>query len=278
MTRLSNIPDITACPECNQLYSQPRLLSFNDLYDSFYLDGYTDSCVSSLFTKVVQCVSCNAVFNRKELINVDPNDVEVSLREALNHIEQAGIEHYFNLANLSKDNSNAELTQRLALMWEFNHPFRSGYCDQEVKQAHHLKYSTQAKENEARLLSLLSDSDEHIFIKADILRRQQRFDEAKQVFRQVMSPQSQHIRGLLSVLCTRNITKIVDTNFDVDPHITKCLKIDKDRYYLDKPNFLSAKEPSYLTFTTSSRFSFKELVVITSLFMVSSYSIYLLIT
>jgi len=217
-------------------------------------------------------------FNRKELINVDSKNVGISHRETLKRIEQAGIEHYFQLTTFSKENPDIELTQRLALMWEFNHPFRSGYCDQEIKQAHHLKYSTQAKENEARLLSLLSDSDEHRFIKADILRRQQRFDEAKQVFRQVTSPQSQHIRGLLSVLCTRKITAMVNTSFDVDPHITKCLKIDKDRYYLDRPNFLSAKEPSYLTFTTSSRFSFKELVAISTFCMVIIYSVYLLIT
>jgi hypothetical protein len=278
MTMLSKIPDITACPICNQLYSQPRLMSFNDLFDSLYLDGYTDRCVSSMFTELVQCGSCHTVFNRKELINIDPKGVEPSQSETLNRIEEAGIEHHLQLTTFSKDDTDVELKQRLAFMWEFNHPFRNGYRDQEEKQAHHLKYSTQAKENEAQLLALLSDSEEHLFIKADILRRQQRFNEAKQVFRRVTSPESQHIRGLLSVLCTRNITTIVDTNFDVDPHITKCLKIDKDRYYLDKPHFLSSKVPTYLTFATSSRFSFKELLAMSSFLMVIIYSLYLLIT
>jgi hypothetical protein len=268
MTRLSNIPDITACPQCNQLYSQPRLLSFNDLDDSFYLDGYIDSCVSNLFTKVVQCASCNAVFNRKELIDIDPNDVDVLHRETLNRIGKAAIENYIQLASISKDNIDVELQQRLELMWEFNHPFRGRCRDQEVKQAHHLKYSEQAKENEIRLLSLLSGSEEHIFIKAEILRRQKRFAEAKQVFRQVTSPESQHIRGLLSVLCTRKIITIVDTNFDVSPNIIKCLKIDKDRYYLTQPHSLLVKEPRYLTVATSSLFSCKELAAISTFFIV----------
>ncbi|NQZ22025.1 MAG: hypothetical protein HRT53_08205 [Colwellia sp.] len=278
MTRLSNIPDIAACPQCKQLYSQPRLLSFNDLYDSFYLDGYTDSCVSSLFTILVQCDSCDSVFNRKELIHIDANDVDDPHRETLKRIEQAGIEQHYQSIIFSTDNTEVELKQRLELMWEFNHPFRSGYCDQEIKQAHHLKYSAQAKENELRLLSLLSDSEEHIFIKADILRRQKRFDEAKQVFRQVVSPESQNIRGLLSILCTRNITSIVDTNFDVDLHITKCLKIDKDRYYLDNPQNLRAAAARYLTFATSSRFSFKELIFMSSFTIGIIYAVYLFIT
>jgi hypothetical protein len=278
MTSFSKIPDITACPMCNQLFSQPHLSSFNDFFDSYYLDGYTDRCISSLFTELVQCASCDAVFNRKKLVHINPSEVDASQKATLNRVEQAGIKHYFQLATLYKENPDIELTQRLSLMWEFNHPFRSDYCDQEIKQAHHLKYSAQAKENEARLLELLTDAEEHIFIKADILRRQQRFDEAKQVFRQVTSPQSQHIRGLLSILCTRNITKIVDTNFDVDPHITKCLKIDKDRYYLTKPHRLGGKDPWYLTVSTSSLFSFKELLAISSFCMVIIYSVYLLIT
>jgi hypothetical protein len=271
MTSFSKIPDITACPMCNQLFSQPQLSSFNDLFDSYYLDGYTDQCISSLFTDLVQCASCDAVFNRKKLVHIDPSEVDASQKATLNRIEQAGIEHYLQSATFSKDNAEDELKQRLSLMWEFNHPFRIGYRDQEEKQAHHLKYSTQAKENEAQLLALLSDSEEHLFIKADILRRQQRFNEAKQIFRRVTSPESQHIRGLLSVLCTRNITTIVDTNFDVDPHITRCLKIDKDRYYLDKPHVLSSKVPTYLTFATSSRFSFKELLAMSSFLMVILY-------
>jgi hypothetical protein len=278
MTSFSNIPDITACPQCNQLYSQPRLMSFNDLFDSFYLDGYTDSCVSSLFTELVQCSSCHTVFNRKELISIDPEYVELSLRDTLNRIKQAGIEHYLQSATFPKDNPAVELKQRLALMWEFNHPFRIGYRDQEEKQAHHLKYSVQAKGNEARLLKLLNDTEEHVFIKADILRRQQRFDEAKQVFRRVTSPQSQHIRGLLSVLCTRKITLMVHTSFDVDPHITKCPKIDKGRYHLEPPQNIRTKAPKYLTLATSSRFSFKELLAISSFFMTLIYSTYLLIT
>jgi hypothetical protein len=38
-SKIFNIPDITACPQCYQLSSQPRLLSFNDMFDSFFLDG-----------------------------------------------------------------------------------------------------------------------------------------------------------------------------------------------------------------------------------------------
>jgi len=278
MTRLSNTPDITACPQCKQLYSQPRLLSFNDLDDSFYLDGYTYSCVSSLFTKVVQCVSCNAVFNRNELIDIDPNDVDVSLRETLNRIEHAGIEHYLTSAIFSKDNTEDELQQRLGLMWEFNHPFRSCYRDQEVKQAHHLRFSAQAKENEIRILALLTDSETHLLIKADILRRHQSFSEAKQIFRQITSPESQHVRGLLSVLCTRMSTAIVSIGFDVDPHITKCLKIDESRFYLSQPQGLQSKSPTYLTIATSSRFSFKELTILSSGIAGITYFLYLLIS
>jgi hypothetical protein len=271
MTSFSKIPDITACPICNQLYSQPQLSSFNDFYDSYYLDGYTDRCISSLFTELVQCASCDAAFNRNELVHIDPSEVDASQIATLNRIEQAGIEHYLQSAIFSKDNTEDELKQRLALMWEFNHPFRIGYRDQEEKQAHHLKYSVQAEENEARLLALLTDREEHIFIKADILRRQQRFDEAKQVFRQVTSPKSQHVRGLLSVLCTRKITTIVDTSFDVDPHITKCLRIDKNSYYLALPPNLKTQEPRYLTLSTSSRFSIKELIFISSFFLIIVY-------
>jgi len=218
------------------------------------------------------------VFKRKELIDIDPNDIHVSHRETLNRIGEAGIEYYFQLVIFHKYNVEVELQQRLALMWEYNHPFRRGYCDQEVKRAHHLKYSEQAQDNELKLLTMLSDSEEHLFIKADILRRQKRFNEAKQVFRQVTSPESQHVRGLLSVLCTRKITTIVDTSFDVDPNSTKCFKIDKDRYYLTQPDSLCGKEPRYLTVETSSLFSFKELVAISTFFMVIVYSVYLLIT
>jgi len=275
MTSFSKIPDITACPQCRQLYSQPRLLSFNDLFDSFYLDGYTDQCISRLFTELVHCVSCKTVFNRKELIHIDPSEVETSQLETLNRIEPARIEHHLQLATFSKDNPDVELKQRLALMWEFNHPFRIGYRDQEEKQAHHLKYSVQAEENEVRLLELLSDTEEHVFIKADILRRQQRFNEAKQIFRQVTSLQSQHIRGLLSVLCTRKITAMVNTSFDVDPHIIKCPRIDKNRYYLEIPQNLRSKAPKYLTFATSSRFSFKELILMSSFTLAIVYSLYL---
>lgn len=284
MTRFSDIPDITACPHCDQLYSQPRIMSFNDFYDSYYLDGYTDRIIASLFTELVQCANCNIVFNRKELINIEASHVASSDKQDLQRIEQAGIEHYFTLASQINDATTGkatiedELSQRLELMWQFNHPFRVGYRNQEAKQVHHLKYSVQAKENELRIMALLTKSEKHLLIKADILRRHQRFSEAKQIFRKITSPSSQHVRGLLSVLCTRMSTAIVNTSFDVDPTKTKCVKIDEGRYYLSHPQGGKSKTPIYLTIATSSRFSFKELFILSSLITGTIYFLYVLVS
>lgn len=277
MTMISNTPNFFACPNCYQYYAEPRLMSFNNFGDLYYFDGYHDSTINTLNTEFVQCCNCELVFKRNELITIDESTIDQEKWDNFNRIKKPTIDFYLERADKSNHGASEELNKRLEAMWEYNHAFRRVLSNAETKQAYHLTFKKQITVNENRLLELLGNDDSHIMIKADIYRRRKQFDEAKRLIRLITNDEFRHVRALFSYLCTRKFTDIVDINYDPDPHVEKFPSMTVDQKRFAKENHFFWDDKVYLTFATSSRFSFKEVAVMTSVIIALSWLVLYLV-
>lgn len=271
MTMISSTPNFFACPNCNQYYAEPRLMSFNNFGDLYYFDGYRDSTINTLNTEFVQCCDCELVFKRNELMAIDESTIDQKKWDNFNRIKKPKIDFYLGRADKSKHGASEELNERLEAMWEYNHAFRGALSNAETKQAYYLTFKEQITVNENRLLELLGNDDSHIMIKADIYRRRKQFNEAKRLIRLITNDEFRHIRALFSYLCTRKIIEVVDIEYEPDPQIEKFPSMTADQKNFAKENLFFWDDKVYLTFATSSRFSFKEVAVIIGVIIVLSW-------
>lgn len=274
MTRISKEPRIVACPDCNHYYQELTLLSFNDLGNYNYLDGYQSTVINSISPPIVQCKKCRVILERSTLKTIDINTVGESIRDGFDSLKEPSLDDSFSQLSESLKN---ETSARLYAMWRYNHPFRKGSSVNGNFKTHRLKYKIQAKANELRLIELLDNNDNERLIKADILRRNKRFNKAKRIVNSITDKSLCSICDLLYTLCSRKNTMMVTTDFDPDPHINKCIKSSwgTEGDFHESIGVPNGKR--YLTLATSSQYSKRKVFILSSMLISLFFAINLLI-